>query len=209
MNQTINDWDSAYRLRPYLETHPHPLVNALPDRVDPLQYLHWLDLGCGDGRHMVTLGKRGWQVVGLDLALWGVPRTAERLALEEIPANLTCADIRHIPLTSDSFDGVLSIQVIHHQILSDIFTTFAEIRRVLRPEGLLFATLPEKPPDNWKDGQYKEIETRTLVPIKGFERGLPHHFFTQAEIYECLKGFELLEMAKDDGGYTTIFAQKQ
>lgn len=208
MSTEINDWDSAYRLRPYLETRPHPFVDILPEHVDPMRHLHWLDLGCGDGRHMVSLGKLGWQVVGLDLAMWGVRRTAERLAIEEIPTKLTCADIRQLPLAPDSFDGVLSIQVIHHQIMADVLLTFAEIRRVLRPEGLLFATVPENMPADWKDGRYKEIEPRTLVPIEGFESGLPHHFFTRDEIHMCLEGFEIVETGLDDGGYTTLLAKK-
>lgn len=209
MTEDIFDWDSAYRQRPYLDIHPHPQVIKLAESIDPLEHLHWLDLGCGDGRHLVYLAQRGWQVLGLDLAMWGLRRAGERLMLDDLPTMLTYGDIRNLPLANASLDGIISIQVIHHQLLSDIRVTFTEIHRVLRSGGLMLVSLPKYPPENWKQGRYQEIEPRTYIPLEGFEQGLPHHFFEQAEVLDCLAGFSIQKLEIDEKGYFCILAQNR
>lgn len=207
MNDEIRDWESAYRQLPYQEIHPHPLVLQLAERVDPTRHLHWLDLGCGDGRHLVYLAQRGWQMYGLDLAMWGLIRTGERLEMDDLPAMLTYGNMQKLPLAQGSLDGVISIKVIHHQVYKDIRKTFSEIQRVLRPGGLLLASLPQAPVENWKQGRYREVEAGTYIPLEGFEQGIPHHFFEQTEISECLTGFEVLNQEIDEWGYVCILAQ--
>ncbi len=63
-----------------------------------------LDVGCGDGRHVLELVGRGYQVTGLDLALDLLIRAAEDARRGGITANFVHGDMRE-PLFQAQFDG--------------------------------------------------------------------------------------------------------
>lgn len=105
-----------------------------------------LDVGCGDGITDLGIALR-WQpqeLVGID-PFRGFERLPDilrgaKLPLRELPANLRFlpADANAIPFADDSFDVVLSWGSLEH-IVGGYRTALEEIRRVLRPDGLLFA----------------------------------------------------------------------
>jgi SAM-dependent methyltransferase len=93
----------------------------------------WLDLGCGQGRHLAALAASGRRVLGLDLSAALLAKA--RLASPGQP--LVRADMRWLPLRDDAFGAVLSL-----------FTAFGyfgsveqhepvvhEVARVLQPGG--------------------------------------------------------------------------
>ncbi|MBD3219909.1 methyltransferase domain-containing protein [bacterium] len=78
------------------------LCERLLDGVPPGP---WLDLGCGQGRHLKALAERGRDVVGLDLS----PELL-RLARDESPSSrLIRADMCRLPLRPASMSAVLSL----------------------------------------------------------------------------------------------------
>lgn len=96
-----------------------------------------LEAGCGIGRHVATLRRAGYRVVGLDFAL-GTLRETARLA-PELP--LVGGDVFALPLADDAFDGCWSLGVIEH-FWSGYGGIVAEMARVLRPGGHAFVTHP-------------------------------------------------------------------
>ena len=96
----------------------------------------WLDVGCGDG---LTAGpllrERGRTYVGVDVSL---------TAIEQARANGLDArhvdDAQHLPFPDSTFDAALVIEVFEH--LFEPQKAAAEVLRVLKPGGLLFATVP-------------------------------------------------------------------
>jgi len=97
-----------------------------------------LDYGCGDGRFLVGLGKKGiGRLVGVD-----VSREAVRLA------KTTCGDMEvvHIdgqatvPFADSEFSSISLLDVLEHVEEPD--TLLAELRRVLQEEGTLLVTVP-------------------------------------------------------------------
>lgn len=156
----ITDWNTAYRDRPYVKQDPHPGVVRLLETLKQAGATgRILDLGCGDGRHLVFLAKHGLAPIGLDKAFWGVRRAQELAARERLVFCLVCADMGSLPLQAAIFDTVISIQVIHHQRLDAIRKTIMEVRCLLRAGGLFYFTVPKYPPMGGKGMQYEEIET--------------------------------------------------
>lgn len=117
-----------------------------------------LDLGCGDGRHVLHLAREGFAAAGMDYSLWGMQRTRQWLVKEGLRAELACAEVRNLPWQAERFDAAFSIQVIHHQRMDGIQQSLSEVMRVMRPGGYFYATMPAYPPMNWKAGQYEEID---------------------------------------------------
>ena len=99
-----------------------------------------VDLGCGTGLVLERMRGRARQIIGVD----GSPRMLElsrrRLAgVEGEPENvsLRIGELSHLPLRDCEADFASINMVLHH--LSNPENALAEIRRVLRPGGLLMA----------------------------------------------------------------------
>lgn len=96
----------------------------------------WLDVGCGDGRTAgVWLVTRGCEYVGVDLSATAVEQARE-LGLDA----RVIRDASELPFEDDAFAGVLAVDVLEH--LFEPQRAVAEFRRVLRPGGFLFVSLP-------------------------------------------------------------------
>lgn len=103
-----------------------------------------LDAGCGDGRNLVYLLRRGFQCFGIDRDPAAVERV-RRLAVElgdTPPANFVAGEIDRLPWGDGSMDAVLCSAVLHFADDESHFGRMVEeLWRVLAPDGLLFARL--------------------------------------------------------------------
>ena len=104
-----------------------------------------LDAGCGDGRNLVYLLRRGFTCFGVDRDPGAVARVrtlAAELAPALPPDNFRTADLDHLPWSDQAVDAVICSAVLH---FADDETHFGrmlqEMWRVLAPRGLLFARL--------------------------------------------------------------------
>lgn len=92
-----------------------------------------LEAGCGTGYFARELEQRyGWQVFPVDLGAQGL-EYARRMGVNR-PVQ---ADIAALPFPGDSFDAVISMDVIVHFPPGEEGRAAAELVRVLRPQGLL------------------------------------------------------------------------
>jgi SAM-dependent methyltransferase len=100
-----------------------------------------LDGGCGRGDKVFALRRAGFNAVGLDFA----PATVKaiRAAVPDLP--VVGGDVRYLPFDDASFDGYWSLGVIEH-FYNGYGRLLREMRRVLRPGGLLFLTFPSISP---------------------------------------------------------------
>ncbi|MFV0253234.1 MAG: class I SAM-dependent methyltransferase [Beutenbergiaceae bacterium] len=97
-----------------------------------------LDVGCGPGSITVDLASRvpGGRVLGIDSSVEVLNRGAD-LAVAQGVENVEFepADVMSLPYAPDSFDVVHAHQLLQH--LDDPVAALQEMRRVLRPGGLL------------------------------------------------------------------------
>jgi SAM-dependent methyltransferase len=93
-----------------------------------------LDAGCGSGRNMVELARRG-AVTGVELSATSVSLARARRAGEVIEGS-----VLEMPFDADSFDLAVSLDVIEH--LDDDLAALRELRRVVAPGGFLLVTVP-------------------------------------------------------------------
>ncbi len=116
-----------------------------------------LDAGAGFGRHAFELARRGHRVVALDYAADEVEGTRDTFAAMaeagEIPAEryvgVLRGDATALPFADDTFDAIVTSEVLEH--IPDDTGALAELYRVLRPGGVLAATVPSWLPEkiNW------------------------------------------------------------
>ena len=93
-----------------------------------------LDIGAGTGEDLDVLNNFGSCYV-LDINLE---------ALEQVPENLCidkkCGDANNLPYESEFFDLVVAFDVFEH--IDNDYKALDEIKRVLKPDGLLVFTVP-------------------------------------------------------------------
>src|SRR6056297_1715371 len=74
-----------------------------------------LDLGCGAGRNLIPLLKEGFNVSGIDLSKTGILLIKKQIEKEKLKTDLKIGDIyKKLPYKDNSFDGIISVQVIQH-----------------------------------------------------------------------------------------------
>lgn len=122
------------------------------ERLDLRPGLRVLDLGCGRGRHLHALYyDYELDVVGLDLSMEDMSEARRWFdgvgdaRPEGRSYGLTVGDALHLPFKDNAFDRIVCSEVLEH--IPDYATAFEEIRRVLKPDGLLAVSVPSAWPE--------------------------------------------------------------
>ena len=104
-------------------------LKGLLASLGPLEGRCVLDLGCGKGRFAERLAARGAKVVGVDVA------PSMIASARGFPRVLGTA--RRLPFSAGAFDAVIAVEVFEHLASTSISAVLIEVRRVLRPGGLV------------------------------------------------------------------------
>ncbi|MFE2377136.1 class I SAM-dependent methyltransferase [Streptomyces sp. NPDC059398] len=98
-----------------------------------------LDCACGIGTQALGLAAHGHRVTGSDLSPVATARAAREAAARGLPFAACAADMRALPFRSASFDLVVCADNSLPHLLTphDVRAALGEMRRVLRPGGLL------------------------------------------------------------------------
>lgn len=134
-----------------------------------------LDAGCGFGRDLLYFLDKGFDSYGIDAS-----SELMKLAKKRAPkANIKLVDLRNkFPFKDNFFDGVWARNSLHHLEPKSIKFTLSEIKRVLKPKGILFI--------EWKEGEEETI-TREEV-AEGNER-----------YYNLMPNSRLVQLVKESG----------
>jgi SAM-dependent methyltransferase len=127
---------------------PHPGASTAHEQNVPYRVAKfaecvrgsWLDFGCADGGYAAELLAAGAeQVTGVDVR---PERIAEARARGISAATFQALDGESLPFDADSFDGAFVNEVMEHVV--DEETALGELRRVLRPGGMLVVISPNR-----------------------------------------------------------------
>ena len=206
MKSSHHPWDEIFKTEGRFFPEPFPRFNEVVQLFKDHGCSEILDLGCGSGRHLVHFAKEGFRAIGLDISPTGLNLTREWLNGEGLQADLVLADMREpVPFRNDSFDGVLSTQVIHHARIAGVRSAIQEFLRVLDSGGVAFVTVSGRK----DEGEFEEIEPGTIVPLSGPEKGLPHHIFSEEELREEFQDFDLVDVSvRAEGKVLAVVARK-
>lgn len=206
-NAESHPWEKIFAQDGRVFTEELPAQREIIQRFSQRGFRKVLDLGCGNGRHVVALAAAGFKVLGLDISRSGLELSEDWLQEQNLSAALIQADTRQpLPLSENSLDGLLSTQVIHHAYKEQVLAAIAEIHRVLKPGGLAFVTVPCS---SYSERKSKKLEKHTYLPLEGPESGLPHHIFSERRLRRAFRSFVVHEISyRDQGRLLAIWAEK-
>jgi SAM-dependent methyltransferase len=197
-------WDRIFAETGRFFTEPHEALPEMTRLMKARSLQRVLDLGCGSGRHLLPLARAGFSVFGFDNSPHGLLLAKNDLLNEQLTVHLQLGDFGDpLPYRGGSFHAVLSIQVIHHAQTKTIRRVVAEIERILAPGGLLFLTVPKY---RTQATSFRQIEEGTFLPEDGPEKGIPHHYFSEGELRELLRSFQLSSLEVDRAAHYCLFA---
>jgi GT2 family glycosyltransferase/ubiquinone/menaquinone biosynthesis C-methylase UbiE len=126
-----------------------------------------LDAACGEGYGSALLAQVARSVVGIDVDGASIDAAATEFSRGNL--KFKKSDVRKIELPDNSVDVVVTFETIEHIAQQREF--LSECRRVLRPDGLLIASTPDRdvyspigsPPNPYHVRELTRLEFETLV----------------------------------------------
>lgn len=188
VQQTRSGYDAvaasyADRFADELDSKPfdRDLLDDFAQRVSGLGAV--LDLGCGPGQVAAYLAAQGVLVVGVDLSP-GMVATAQH---RHPDIDFQVGDMRDLDFDDETVAGIAAFYSILHIPRDEIPAVFAELRRVLRPGGLLLLAFHE-------GDRVEHVDEFLGEPVS-----LDFVFFTQAEMANQL----------DTAGFTILWSRQR
>jgi ubiquinone/menaquinone biosynthesis C-methylase UbiE len=118
-----------------------------------------LDVACGEGYGAALIAKHAKRVCGADLSAQAIAHA--KAAYSSIAnAEFVAAPCTRLPFPDASFDVVVSFETVEHIEEQDAF--LGEIKRVLRHDGVLILSSPNKPEYSGARGYDNEFHVREL-----------------------------------------------
>lgn len=153
-----------------------------------------LDFGCGNGRHTIFIHQEGWSVTGCDVSADALALLRDAVEDDGTPPRVDLIS-GGLPYPSHSFDIVVAHGVFDHipQVEREGWTH--EVARVLRPGGLLYASLIAR-----STHERASVESEQVLQ-DGEEAGLTQTFYTPDTIIsEFGDLFRVRSIAYDNRG---------
>ena len=144
-----------------------------PECVREIAYEHWhryawacrlvagrqvVDAACGEGYGSAMLSRHAVSVTGVDIDPSAVEHASSRYRADNL--QFRCADCTSLPLDDDSADVVVSFETLEHLAAHDELLT--EFRRVLRPDGFLLISSPDRKTYSDETGYNNPFHVREL-----------------------------------------------
>ena len=136
-----------------------------------------VDVAAGEGYGSALLAQVARSVVGVEVAADAIGHAAG--AYRRANLGFVRGDARKLPLRSQCADVVVSFETIEHLYEQELF--LAEIRRVLRPDGLLVISSPDSEVYSYAGSEVNPFHVRELT--SGEFKAALHQVFPYAQFY--------------------------
>jgi SAM-dependent methyltransferase len=191
------DWFHRFFLDPIFDPTANPRSDVAIKLLGSGEKL--LDIGCWDGRLLERIRGAGLykELTGIDIVETGV-ELARKKGFNALVVDLNAGIL---PFPDEYFDGVTFLAVLEH--IFDPYSIIREIRRVLRPGGILVIDVP-----NVASVTNRARILLGRIPVTSHDSGWDGghlHYFTKHALDRFLRdeGFEVL-MRKTTGGLSQL-----
>lgn len=191
----MQSWDNIYKQTGKKYTSSLAYWPKLIKLLERAEVKRVLDVGCGSGKHILSLAREGFEVCGIDSSPEAVNLAKNRFSEAGLKAKILTHSMHNkFPYKDEFFDAAISLRTLNHGFLYQIKKTIAEITRVTKKEGMVFITVIKIPGRKNILGETKLngvrvriIEKRTYIPLETKEKGIIHYLFNKKVLYSLFK----------------------
>lgn len=187
-------WGEESNIGYWLE--PHKAVINLASRLDRTKVRDVLDLGCGAGRHAIYLAVAGYNVTVVDSSAEALKILGKQIVEKQVRIKVIDGDYREDIFPDDSFDFVLSYNVLYHGYRETFKGAIRLIHGWLRTGGRLFFTCPTRKDERYGSGEM--MAPHTYRPTNSIHPGDIHYFADEEDISDFLIEFHDISVKIDE-----------
>jgi ubiquinone/menaquinone biosynthesis C-methylase UbiE len=150
MNESA--WNNHYIRNKSILVYPDEnlvrMIKKYTECCENTSDLKCLDCGCGSGRHLILASEIGiGTIIGLDRAYNGL------LIAKTSGLPVINGDLSKIPFKDNSFDIIICWGSLHYGYKRDLIEKIIELKRILRPHGVILGTLRSSRDSMMKQGR--------------------------------------------------------
>ena len=161
-----------------------------------------LDMGCGLGRHSLLFAKNGFDVTAMDISEEALSFLKEEAVKQVLNISCINANMESMPFPDNSFDCIFAMHSAGHADTEGMHRIMNEIKRVLKPGGVILITLCSKETWAYAESGLPKVDANTVIKTDGPEQGVPHFFVDKNDIENLFEGFELITVRHIDDCYS-------
>lgn len=186
-NQDNHDWWKK----------PAPEVLDFVHSLSPTEKPKVLDLGCGLGRHAIAFALAQFSVTATDASTTAIQHLIEWARSLQLSIETRVCDMLDDSLLGETFDVVLSYNVIYHGSRKQFAQAIQRVKKLLKRNGIFFFTCPSR-----QDGKYgfgELVAPHTYRCTKSVTPGDIHYFADEEDLDKLLDGFQSITRWKSEG----------
>ena len=151
------------------------LAGLMANPVFPAPGAAVLEIGCGMGANALYLASKGYRASGVDISPTAILSARDQASDRRLAVAFAVADVSSfIPVQSGTLDAVIDGNCLHCIIGEARTRTLVEIRRVLKPGGVLYvSSMIGDPKQELAEGKF-DRESRCQVVDGVPWRYMPH-----------------------------------
>ncbi len=196
---TTHVWETYWSNQDNWDWWKKPALEVLDliHSLSPIERPKVLDLGCGLGRHAIAFALAGFSVTATDASPTAIQHLNEWAHCLHLSIETQVCEVLTETLPSETFDVVLSYNVIYHGSREQFAKAIRQVRKLLKQNGIFFFTCPSR-----QDGKYgfgERVAPHTYRCINSVTPGDIHYFADEEDFVELLAGFRTLACWKNEG----------
>ena len=196
---TTNVWETYWRNQDNHDwwKQPAPEVLDFIRSLSPSEKPKVLDLGCGLGRHAIAFALAQFSVTATDASATAIQHVQDWARSLQLSLETHVCDVLDSSWPAESFDIVLSYNVIYHGSREQFTRAIQHVHQLLKRNGIFFFTCPSR-----QDGKYgfgEEVAPHTYRCLKSVTPGDIHYFADENDLDELLAGFQCTARWKSEG----------
>jgi tellurite methyltransferase len=196
---TLNVWETYWSNQ---DNHdwwkkPAPEVLDFIRSISPIEKAKVLDLGCGLGRHAIAFALAKFSTTATDASATAIQHVIDWARDLHLSIETRVCDVLDDSLPNETFDVVLSYNVIYHGSREQFARAIQRVHKLLKRDGLFFFTCPSR-----QDGKYgfgELVAPHTYRCTKSVTPGDIHYFADEEDLDELLDGFRSITRWKSEG----------
>jgi O-antigen biosynthesis protein len=153
-----------------------------------------LDIACGEGYGTALIGKYAKKVIGVDIDEACIEWASGNYASNNDKLSFLQGTVSSIPLDDNSIDVVISFETIEHVTEADQHLFMSEVKRVLKPDGLLIISTPNTAMYSIKQDLNNQFHLKEFA--KEELKNFLNEYFSHTYYFE--QGYEIVSTITSD-----------